>query len=575
MSTDPQVLDKVRSLSLADRLALWRAGLGRRETRFHNTPEPRSIGQPGRARHMLKGQLQLGDARVDAQGRDLWDIPPPTRGFRDAAHGFTWLDDLAAACTVEARDKARVLTHGWILRHAKGSGPGWDPGLTGQRLLRWINHAQMLLAGVDEPHRRAFMSALRRQTRYLARRWQMAPPGLARFHALAGLICGGLSLENEDEPVTAALHALEQECQNGIDADGGIPGRNPEELLDLLVLLDWVIAALRDSARLVPGQIQATVTRMVPTLRALRHADGTLARFHGGGPGIAGRLDHALNLTGVRPRAVIGHPMGYARLAAGRTSLLMDAAPPPGGDHALTAHASTLAIEVTSGRRPLIISCGSGVPFGPEWALAGRATASHSTACIEGHSSSRLGQGHALTDRAQVIVPNLRAPSRRAEILLGHTGWAASHGLVHMRNLELSPDGRILSGQDAMAALDSTQQARLGALLSGSHSHGIPWTLRFHLHPDVEAHHDTRADEIRLGLRSGEIWVFRHDGSARLALLPSHCLEADRLNPRPTCQIVLSALVIGSANEVGWTLAKAQDTPLAIRDLERDDDQPV
>ena len=38
--------------------------------------------------------------------------------------------------------------------------------------------------------------------------------------------------------------------------------------------------------------------------------------------------------------------------------------------------------------------------------------------------------------------------------------------------------------------------------------------------------------------------------------------------PRPSRQIVLSGLVADKAGEVGWTLAKSEDTPLAIRDTE-------
>jgi hypothetical protein len=34
---------------------------------------------------------------------------------------------------------------------------------------------------------------------------------------------------------------------------------------------------------------------------------------------------------------------------------------------------------------------------------------------------------------------------------------------------------------------------------------------------------------------------------------------------------VLSARAMAPQTRIGWTLAKAQDTPLAIRDLERDD----
>ena len=39
----------------------------------------------------------------------------------------------------------------------------------------------------------------------------------------------------------------------------------------------------------------------------------------------------------------------------------------------------------------------------------------------------------------------------------------------------------------------------------------------------------------------------------------------------PSKQIVLTATLQRSEARIGWTLAKAQDTPLAIRDLDRDD----
>ena len=48
-------------------------------------------------------------------------------------------------------------------------------------------------------------------------------------------------------------------------------------------------------------------------------------------------------------------------------------------------------------------------------------------------------------------------------------------------------------------------------------------------------------------------------------------LEKGRLKPRPARQIVLSARAMELETRIGWTLAKAQDTPLAIRDLDRDD----
>ncbi|WP_028029584.1 heparinase II/III family protein [Gemmobacter nectariphilus] len=555
----------------ADRLAAWRAGFTRPASGFVSQPEPRSIGMVARGRQLVAGNLLLGGVLVEAPGRTLWEAMSPEPSFIEAAHGFTWLDDLAAAGDLAARARAQDWVFDWIARFGRGKGPGWTPDLTGRRLIRWINHALMLLSGKDRAESEAFFAALTRQTVYLSRRWKAAAPGLPRFEALTGLVCAGLALTGMERLTTPALAALARDCGTEIDSEGGIPTRNPEELLEVFTLLTWVAQTLDEAGRKAPPELTAAIVRIAPTLRALRHADGGLARFHSGGRGLEGRLDHALAQSGIKPMAITGLAMGFARMAAGRTTVIVDAKSPPEGRASTAAHASTLAFEMTSGRRPVIVSCGSGAPFGAEWRRAGRATASHSTLTIDGYSSSRLGQAERLTDRAQVVPPrSTQGPDGQA-LLIGHTGWAATHGLTHMRGLELSPDGRALMGQDTLGALTGAERRRFDAVMSSVKLQGVPFSIRFHLHPEVDAQIDLGGAAVSLGLRSGEIWVFRHDGVATLSLEPSVYLEKGRLKPRATKQIVLSARVLDYAAEVGWTLAKAQDTPLAIRDLERDE----
>lgn len=94
--------------------------------------------------------------------------------------------------------------------------------------------------------------------------------------------------------------------------------------------------------------------------------------------------------------------------------------------------------------------------------------------------------------------------------------------------------------------------------------------IRFHLHPDTDAVLDMGGSAISIALKSGEIWVFRHDGTGRLSLEPSVYLEAGRLKPRATQQIVLSGTALDSTTRFRWSLAKAQETPLSIRDIRSD-----
>ncbi len=557
-----------------DKLALWRSLRAAQKAKvamgFVSQPEPRTIGLYARGKQLVAGNFTSGGAVVESPGVPIWDVPFPDFGQRVEVHGFVWLDDLAALGDTRAQERAQAWTFDWIARFGKGKGPGWQPDLIGRRLIRLINHAPMLLEGDKATRQVALLGSLSMQVNFLAQRWSFAPRGLARIEALTGIIVASLVLQGMSGHVDAAVKALAAELESEIDMGGGIPSRNPEELLDVFTLLTWGAQTLAEAGRTASPQHFAAMERVAPVLRALRHADGGLARFHGGGRGAEGRLDSALANAGIKAAASTGMVMGYARLTGGRTTLVLDAAPPPGGP---LAHASTNAFELTSGRRPLVVSCGSGLVFGAEWRQAGRATASHSTLSIEGFSSSRLGPGGegSFVERAEVTTLRVLPGENGHGVHLAQNGWAATHGLSHVRDLMLTQDGRHLTGFDRIAAISTAEKRRLEKVLAASRQQGVRFAVRFHIHPDVDVRLDMGGAAVSLALKSGEIWVLRHDGTAKLTLEPSIYLEKTKLRPRESRQIVLSGHAVDFDTQLGWTLAKAQDTPLAIRDLERED----
>ncbi|WP_068119348.1 heparinase II/III family protein [Tropicimonas marinistellae] len=569
-----------RRVRFANRWHARRAVRSRPATGFVSHPEPRTIGTVSRGRQLIAGNLLFAGHLVEAPDMALWNVSMPSPRFEEELHGFRWLDDLAAVGSPEARQRAQEWTWSWLGRYGRGVGPGWEPALTGRRLIRWINHAVFLLHARDRVASQAFFSSLGAQTIYLARRWQVTPPGLARFEALTGLIYAGLALTGMEGHVAPAVKALAQECAREIDDEGGLPTRNPEELLEVFTLLIWAAQALLETGRKPEPDHEAAIVRIAPTLRALRHADGSLARFHGGGCGVEGWLDHALAASGIRPEHHEGLAMGFARLVGGRTTVIVDAALPPIGVASINAHASTLAFELTSARRPLIVNCGPGATFGETWRRAGRATPSHSTLGVDGFSSSRLGvvglgrgrRGEILHDLPTDVRVQPSSGPRAVRLLVGHDGYASTHGLTHVRQLTLTRDGRELMGEDTLGALTDADRRTLQRRMEGAQLQGVAFSIRFHLHPDVEAKLDMGGTAVSLALKSGEIWVFRYSGDGRLALQPSVYLEPGRLKPRATRQIVLFGRVLETACQLNWTLAKAQDTPQAIRDVVRDDD---
>lgn len=546
-------------------------------TAFVTVPDPHTIGIPERGRQLIAGKFLFSGLLVEGRQHSIWDIARHYPAITDEVHGFSWLDDLAAVGDDTARQLAHKWVFAWIDQYGNGRRDGWTPGVTGRRLIRLVNHGPFLLRGQDQTTLHRYFQSLARQTLFVARRWNAATPGLRRFEALAGTIYASLSLKSMVEHADPALAALAQDCDTRIGPDGEIANRKPQDLLEVLSLLNWTSQSLREAGRVVPPALSNAVLRIVPTLRALRHADGGLARFHGGGEGIEGRLDTALVASGIKTQPSGGTHMGYARLAAGRTSIIVDAAAPPQGAASVEAHASTLGLELTSGRRPLIVNCGSGARFGPKWRRASRATPSHATMMIDGVSSSHLGTKGQAIDGPELLTElptHIRCVSSDTptgrKLELSHDGYQRSHGLTHARILQLSSDGRTLEGQDMLTTLGKKDEARFEQSLPPG---GLPYLIRFHLHPDVVAAIDVERKAVSLSLKSGEIWVLRHDGNANLSLAASVYLQNWRLRPIQSQQVVLSGRTMAYATRVRWSLAKTQDTPIAVRDFAKAEPQ--
>lgn len=489
---------------------------------FLRRPEPKAIGHPGRGEQIVDGALHLGGIALSG---DFFaaDLPPTVAA---ELHGFGWLDDLAAVGTPRARAIAQDHVLRWLRRHRQpvAGALEWAPEVTGRRVLRWIFHAGMILPGLDRDGAGPYFHALDQHLNHLRDSWYDSEDGLCRLEALAGLAIGAMSLRDRQAVAAPALIALAEEA-DAMGLDTLSEARSPEALLEAMALLVWAQEVAQEAGQDSPPELPA----------------------------------HGL-------------AMGFARMARARTTLILDAAPPPGGPAAGRAHASTLAFELTVARQPLIVNCGPGDGFGPLWAKASRATPCHSALCLAGLSSSRLnpnrqeGEPDILTERPDLVwagdcdaLGNLTAPDcgpmhspQPAHLLAGHDGWLASHGLTHLRELWLDPDGMGLRGEDSLAALDASAQARLDQVRPAE---GLAFDIRFHLHPEVQARQ--QGQEIRLTLPTGDEWLFAHDGVGQLRLEASCLLDRALAEPRPSRQMVISAHLQGRAIQIGWTLARS------------------
>lgn len=565
--SDPKA-SQAGQLGWRDRIEARRAGFSRQQLAVVIAPTDPRRGSATTGHALLTGHFQFGQTRVVVPaGNSLWAPQNPPPDFETGRQEFGWLDDLAAEGSPAALRTARLWTREWIRRFGPGRGPGWTLPQVSHRLGQIIDHAEWLTVGDAALPKRRLERVLARHQRFVIRRFEAMPEGLPGLEVCCRLIVAGSALDLSERLVSAAQTELEHACRDAIGPDGGIASRAPEALAGALCDLARAAEMLRAAGVPIRPHHRQALRRMVPCVRTLRHSDGTMARFHGGGAGDVARLDAALAGLGRVPGVPGVRAMGFVRLARGGTSVIVDCAAPPAGPGSRGGHASTLAFEMCSGRWPLIVSSGPGGGASPDQPRAARQTAASSTVCLKGTSSSRFGIRRA--ERGDLVEPpgdvqtDLRTDGLAARMVAAHNGYVAGFGLIHVRRLDLDLEGNSLRGEELLSAVTDLEQRFFHE--ARGNGPGIPFVVRFHLHPDVSADLDETFGDVTLNLGRGEVWVFRHDRTCTIRLDPDVYLENTAPEPRATRQIVLDGLARTPETPVKWSLTREARAPAFVR----------
>ncbi|HEY7578939.1 MAG TPA: heparinase II/III family protein [Acetobacteraceae bacterium] len=490
-------------------------------------------GDPGRGARLLRGELELGGG-VRTLRPGGWGGVSGSPLLDAAAHGFTWLRDLRALGTDAARLRARALVAEWV-NAPSGEPIAHRPDVVGARIAAWLGHYDFFAATADDAFRQRLMARLVSDARSLSAALPTEELDARALTALKGLIAAAVALPEHAGFLARALRFLPQEIIRQVLPDGCHAERSPAAQLAVLQDLTEIRALLQASQTQSPPALTGAIERMAPALRVMRHGDGGLALFNGSREESSSLVDMALTQAGRGGRGPSALPDGgFQRLQAGRSVLIADcgAPPPPGVDR--YAHAGTLSMELSVGRDRMIVNCGAIPAGGPEWRDATRATAAHSTLVIADVNSSELkpdGLG-----RRPVLVEVQRQEANGAHWLeASHDGWKKLFGAVHRRRLYMAESGDDIRGEDVVEA--PTPQ---------------PFSLRFHLHPDVNANLQQDGEAVLLRLRSGGGWRLRADG-ARMSLEESIYLGGHE--PRRAEQVVLSGHADGP-QQVKWAISK-------------------
>ncbi len=490
-------------------------------------------GDDLRGTALLRGELEFSGLRATLQP-GAFTNPAAVPMLRALAHGFTWLRDLRALGTDAARIRARALVAEWIAEPAPDP-ISQRPDVAGARIAAWLGHYDFFAASADDAFRQTLMARLVADARALAASLPTEELDARALTAIKGLIAAAVALPEHGAFLNRALRILPQEIDRQILPDGCHCERSPAQLLVVLQDLTEIRALLQAAQATPPSSLTPAIERVAPALRALRHADGGLALFNGTKEDNAALIDLVLGQAGrtVRgPNAM--NDGGFQRLQAGRSVLIMDCGAPPAPKLDRFAHAGTLSFELSIGRERLIVNCGGAPAATGLWHDASRATAAHSTLVITDTNSSEL-KPSGLGRRPERVDMQRQEASGAHWLEASHDGYRKPFGAVHRRRLYMSESGDDIRGEDVVEA--DTPQA---------------YTVRFHLHPGVDASIQQDGETALLRLPSGNGWRLRAEG-AIMTLEESIYLGGPE--PRKTDQIVLTGYPDGD-QQVKWAINK-------------------
>lgn len=494
---------------------------------------PAPAGDAARGAAILAGAFRCAGAAVDP-GEPDWFQPDRDPAAAAELHGFGWLDDLAAVDSDGARARGRELVADWLEAERGWSPVAWGADVLGRRCTAWLAHWPWLAGnGIED----RLLTSLDRQLRHLARVAGREGEGVDRLMAVRGLITGALSGFGSERRVARALDLLDRELARLLQSDGMTVERSPAAALEALAHLLEIEAMLAYRGTQGPMRLRTAIEWLANMVRFLSHGDGGLALFNGSNEGRPAAIAARLAYAGATAATMASGIAGFQRLAAGDTLVLVDAAAPPPRGFDRRAHAGTYSMEISVGAHRLVVNCGAHPTGDAAWREAQRTTAAHSTLVVDDTNSSEVLPGGGLGRRPELVECRREESGGNTWIEGSHDGYLAAFGLTYRRRLYLSAGGDDLRGEDALVG-----------------SHRGEFTLRFHLHPDVQATPIQNGAGVLLRLPSREHWKLQF-GFGELGLARSIYLGRPG-ETRRNEQIVVHGRLTGEGATVKWALKR-------------------
>ncbi len=518
-------------------------------------PQDLRTADPSFTTEVYHGHFGLAGAVAMTDGDSPFRIDPPNNEWLRELHGFGWMRHFNASNSEQAIAQAKFLVQDWVKLHSRQRGIAWEPNIVARRLISWTCHIAPLLEDNDPSFYALVMKQLTQQIRYLSTNFPTISDGLPRLTALIALNLAGICIGRQSYLLDQYLGTLCDELDRQILGDGGHISRHPAMTVDLMFDLLPLKQCFISQGKKPPGRITYATKRIFPMLRFVRLGDGYLAHFNGMGATLPDMLatilsydDYTVSLQGHAPLT------GYSRIEQKKTIVVADTGAPTDVSFSELAHAGCLSFEMSTGIYPLIVNCGAPGPANQEWALTARTTPYHSTLSINKSSSVRLLKKSFLNKHSSSSL--LRGPDNvtgevseeNGQVILNasHDGYVSRYNTIYSRKLILKHEGTVLEGHEHLWPQDDTP----------SKQRRFPFSIHFHVHPDVQVSFSEDRQSVNMTLPNGEVWTFSA-GNLMPALEESLFL-ADYRGLQRSLQIVLRG-ICNAKTKFTWTIKKTKE----------------
>ncbi|MAH83974.1 MAG: hypothetical protein CBB68_06370 [Rhodospirillaceae bacterium TMED8] len=463
----------------------------------------------------------------------LWSNP--ITSYPDP-NGFEYLNKLSSNPPSETVHAIQNQIKEWLLLNNRWTKRIWTTELVSERLTHWLTFYYLICNDGQGVIGKALAAAINRHAHHLFRPRVITGHATHTLKTCRGMILATIYLPDFFKRLEPALKILEEVIGTEILPDGGHVSRNPEKHLEAMSILIQVRQNMIEAKIEVPPFLQQAIDRMAPILKFFIMGDNQLAQFNGGSTNNPDTIKQVFELSGSEAQTASSAPhMGFHRLSAQRTRLIFDVGRPPN-----QGHAGTFSFEMSVGKNPLVVNCGSSVWQG-QLSSALKTTAAHSTVTVADTNSSDLRQDDFNLRRIQNLSVHRREIDGNILVEASHDGYLLKFGLVHERSLFLSNDGFDLRGEDALKAQTITFQ---------------PFHIRFHLYPTVRVTLVENRHSALLRLPTGRVWRLQiSEGELQL----DESIYGSNGITQRTHQLVIKGQHVKQTTLVKWRLARESE----------------